>query len=132
METKNYKGLLIGTLLATLTLLLTGFLYFHLIKHTPSSSLVYIIIYSLVVGFSLSYLCMKSKLTKKSPIVGGLIIGLFLAIIVLAALRLLSFYSNQTIVCCQGDICWFLAFQILTATAAAATGGGKTGSGGDD
>jgi hypothetical protein len=131
METKNYKGLLIGTLLAALTLLLTGYLYYSVVKHVPPASWGYIILYTLVVSFALSYLCMNSNITKKNGFIGGLVLGLILGIFVLASARLLYYYSDQTIICCQGGFCWVLGFQILLATAAAA-GGGKTGSGGDD
>jgi multisubunit Na+/H+ antiporter MnhB subunit len=132
METNNYKNLFVGTLAAALTLLLTGYLYYNVMNHMPSPSWGYTILYTLVVSFALSYLCMKSKITKKSRFVGGLILGLILSVLILAASRLLYFYSNETIICCQGDVCWILGLQILAATAVASASIGDKGSGGDD
>ena len=133
METKNYKDLFVGTLVAAATLMLTGFLYYNVIKDTPvvASSWGYKVLYTLVVAFALSYLCWKTKRVRKSHILTGVLIGLVVSILILAVSRLIFFNSNETIICCQGDDCWILVFQIMFATAMASATG-KTGSGGDD
>ena len=131
METKNYKSLFVGAIIAAAVLLLTSYLYYNVMKGLPveSSAWGYKILYALVFAFALSYLCWKTKRTTTSPLVTKLLIGLIVSILILAISRLLNFESNETIICCNGESCWILALQVMMATASIP---GKTGEGGDD
>jgi hypothetical protein len=135
MEPKNYKALWMGTLAAALTLFVTSYLYYNVIRDIPveTSGLMYKIIYTLIFSFALSYLCWKSKRTTKSHWVTGLVIGLLVSVLILVASRLVYFDSNETIICCQGTNCWIWALQIMMASmAAVAASDGRTGGGSDD
>jgi hypothetical protein len=133
METKNYRSLWMGTMTAAAILLLTSYLYYNLMNDLPvnSADWLYKVLYSIVLGFALSYLCWKTKRIGRSHLLTGMMIGLLVSIIILGASRLIYLNSNETIICCQGSYCWVWVVQIMLATSAVAATG-KTGGGSDD
>lgn len=134
MQTKkNSNSLWMGTLVAALTLLLTGYLYYNVIRGgaTDPNEWLYIIIYALVAGFCLSYLCWKTKRIAGSHLITGIIIGLLVGVFVLAVMRLGYYRTAEEIICCSGMDCWIVAVQSIVASATVAFTG-KTGAGSDD
>ena len=135
MERKNYKHLWMGTLVAALTFLITGYLYYNIMNDVQanSSDWVYKIIYTLIFSFGLSYLCWKTKRIGKSHYLTGIVIGLVVSGMILVASRLVYFQNNEAIVCCQGLHCWIWMLQSMLAGAfIVAASDGKTGGGSDD
>ena len=135
METKNYRHLWMGTLAAALTFLVTSYLYYNVVNdiQLDSSGWVYKILYTLVLSFVISYLCWKTKRIGGSHWLTGFVIGLLSGILIITAGRLMSFQSNEVIICCQGGDCWIWGVQtMMAAMAAVAASDGKTGGGSDD
>ena len=135
METKNYRHLWMGTLAAALILLITSYLYYNVVSDVQlnSSDWLYKILYSLVLGFIISYLCWKAKRIGGSHWLTGFVIGLLSGMLIIVAGRLVSFQSNGVIICCDGSDCWiWIVMTIMGAMAAVAASDGKTGGGSDD
>ena len=135
METKNYRHLWTGTLAAALTLLVTSYLYYNIVNDIPSDSAgwIYKILYSIIFGFGISYLCWKSKRIARSHWLTGFVIGMVVGILIVVAGRLVAFNNNGIIICCQGSDCWIWLLQaMMAAMAAVAASDGKTGGGSDD
>ena len=135
MERKNFRHLWMGTLVAALTYLITGYLYFNVINDVEanSSDWMYKILYTLIFSFVLSYLCWKTKRIGGSHFLTGILIGFLVSVLILAASRMVYFQNNEAIICCQGADCWIWVFQTMMAAAfIVAASDGKTGGGGDD
>ena len=134
MQTKkNSNSLWVGTLVAALALLLTGYLYFNIIqgRTTDPNDWLYKIIYSLVAGFCLSYLCWKTKRFGGSHILTAFIIGLLVGVVIIAFTRLVLYGAEDELVCCRGADCWIAAVMTIVATTTIGFNG-KTGAGSDD
>ncbi len=133
MRTKNYKSLWMGTLVGTLAILITSYLYYNVINDTPveSSGWAYKILYTVIFSFGLSYLLWETSLIGKSHLVTGLVIGLVVSALILVAGRLAYLYSNEEIICCRGNDCWVVVIVVMFATMAMAVTG-RTGGGSDD
>ena len=130
-----YRHLWMGTLVATLTFLATGYLYYNVLNDIPTegTNWLYRIIYTVIFSFGLSYLCWKTKRIGGSHYLTGLVIGLVVSALILVATRLVYFQMNQVIICCQGHDCWIWVVQTMMASAlVVAASDGKTGGGGDD
>ena len=129
----NYRKLLMYTLVATVTLLITSYLYYNIIIDTPAdnSGWVYKILYTVVFAFALSYLFWKTRRIGDSIYIKGLVVGIMVSLLILAATRLVYLNSNETIICCQGNHCWVWIVQTLMATAMMAFTG-RTQGGDDD
>ena len=135
MERKNYKHLWMGTLVAALTYLITGYLYYNVMNDVEAhgSDWMYKILYTLIFSFALSYLCWKTKRTGKSHYFTGILIGFLVSVLILVASRLVYFQNNEAIICCRGLDCWIWVIQTMMAAAfIVAASDGKTGGGGDD
>ncbi len=132
--TKSYRNLWMYTLVATITLLVTGYLYYNVISETPAetSGWAYKILYTLIFSFGLGYLFWKTKRIGDSRLTTGLVVGFIVSMLILAATRLVFLNSNETIICCQGSHCWVWVIQTMLATTAMALTGGRTQGGDDD
>ena len=130
----NYRKLWMYTLVATVTLLITSYLYYNIISDTPAdnSGWVYKILYTVVFAFALSYLFWKTRRIGDSIYIKGLVVGLMVSLLILAATRLVYLNSNETIICCQGNHCWVWIVQTLLATAMMAFTGRTQGGDDDD
>lgn len=134
MQTKkNSNSLLLGTLVAALTFLLTDYVFYTVIQGgaTDPNDWIYKILYALAAGFCLSYLCWKTKRVAGSHLITGLVIGLVAGVFAMAVGKLECFRVGEQMMCCDGIECWIVVVQAMVASATVAVIG-KTGAGSDD
>lgn len=134
MQTKtNVKSLWMGMLAASVTILIISYVYYNIMGGVEADGgfWFYKILYALVVGFGLSYLCWKTKRIGGSHLLTGLVIGVVVSVILLAVTQLTFYNTQEAFDCCNNGECWVWAAQMIIGTTVVAFTG-KTGAGSDD